>query len=80
MREAVVVASFTNMVSRRAKTPQEAKALLLELDERAKRIEEVRGEAIENRRRMSVVTGVLDRSTPRPSKAQSNVPMCCSER
>ena len=36
MREAVVMASFTNMVSRRAKTPQEAKALLLELDERAK--------------------------------------------
>jgi len=43
MREAVVMASFTNMVSRRAKTPQEAKALLLELDERAKRVEEVRG-------------------------------------
>ena len=60
MREAVVMASFTNMVSRRAKTPQEAKALLLELDERAKRVEEVTGEAIENRHRMSVVMGVLD--------------------
>ena len=60
MREVVVMASFANMVSRRAKTPQEAKALLLELDERAKRVEEVTGEAIENRHRMSVVMGVLD--------------------
>ena len=60
MREALVMASFTNMVSRRAETPQEAKALLLELDERAKRVEEVTGEAIENRHRMSVVMGVLD--------------------
>ena len=54
------MASFTNIVSRRAKTPQEAKALLLELDERAKRVEEATGEAIENRRRMSGVMGVLD--------------------
>jgi len=60
MREAVVMASFANMVSRRAKTPAETKALLLELDERAKRVEEVTGEAIENRHRMSVVMGVLD--------------------
>jgi len=48
------------MVSRRAKTPAETKALLLELDERAKRVEEATGEAIENRHRMSVVMGVLD--------------------
>ena len=65
MREAVVMASFTNMVSRRAKTPQEAKALLLELDERAKRVEEVTGEAIENRHRMSVVIAVLDSESNR---------------
>jgi len=55
MREAVVMASFTNMVSRRAKTPGETKALLVELDERAKRVEEVTGEPIDNRRRMSVL-------------------------
>ena len=54
MREAVVMANFTNMVSRRAKTPSETKALLVELDERAKRVEEVTGEPIENRHRMSV--------------------------
>ena len=39
MREAVVMAQFTNMVNKRAKTPQETKALLVELDERAKRVE-----------------------------------------
>ena len=63
MREAVVMAQFTNMVSRRAKTPSETKALLVELDEtreRAKRVEEVTGERIENRHMMSVVMGVLD--------------------
>ena len=60
MREAVVMASFTNMVSRRAKTLGETKALLVELDERAKRVEEVTGEPIDNRHRMSVVMGVID--------------------
>jgi len=60
MREAVVMASFTNMVSRRAKTPGETKALLVELDERATRVEEVTGEPIDNRHRMSVVMGVID--------------------
>ena len=33
MREAVVMAQFTNMVNKRAKTPAETKALLVELDE-----------------------------------------------
>ena len=63
MREAVVMASFTNMVSRRAKTPQAAKALLLELDERVKRVEEVTGEAIENRQQ-------------RVDEAHSHLPGC----
>ena len=60
MREAVVMASFTNMVAKRAKTPSESKALLTELDERAKRVEEVTGEPIDNRHRMSVIMGVID--------------------
>ena len=54
------VASFTNMVSCRAKTPGETKALLVELDERAKRVEEAAGEPIDNRHRMSVAMGVID--------------------
>ena len=43
MREAVVMAAFANMVAKRAKNPSESKALLTELDERARRVEEVAG-------------------------------------
>ena len=57
MREAVDMASFTNMVAKRAKTPSESKALLTE---RAKRVEEVAGEPIDNRHRMSVIMGFID--------------------
>ena len=82
--EAVAMASFTNRVSRRAKTPGESTALLLELDERAKRAEEVAGEPIDNRRRMSVVMGVVDsesmKHTPVLSKEQSNVLTSCKGR
>ena len=60
MREAVVMAQFTNMVNKTAKTLSETKALLVELDERAKRVEEITGERIENRHTMSVAMGVLD--------------------
>ena len=60
MREAVVMAQFTSMVNKRAKTPADTKTLLVELDERAKRVEEITGERIENRHMMSVVMGVLD--------------------
>ena len=41
MREAVVMAQFTSMVNKRAKTPAETKTLLVELEERAKRVEEI---------------------------------------
>ena len=54
------MAHFTNMVNKRAKTPAETKTLLVELDERAKRVEEITGERIENRRMMCAVMGVLD--------------------
>merc|ERR1712086_130626 len=60
MRGAVVMSQFTNMVTKRAKSPQETKALLLELDERARRVEEVTGDAIGNSHRMSVVMGLID--------------------
>ena len=54
------MANFTNMVCRRAKTPSETKALPVELGERANRVEEVTGEPVDNRHRMSVVMGVPD--------------------
>ena len=60
MREAVVLAQFASMVNKRAKTPAETKTLLVELDERAKRVEEITGERLDNRHMMSVVMGILD--------------------
>ena len=69
MREAVVMSAFTNMVSKRAKSPQESKTLLLELDERARRVEEVTGEPIDNRHRMSVVMGLIDAESMRHTTA-----------
>jgi hypothetical protein len=63
MREAVVMAQFTNMVNKRAKTTSETKNLLVELEEKAKRVEEITGERIDNRHMMSVIMGILDTET-----------------
>ena len=62
-REAMVLARYTNMVNRKAKTPKETKALLIELNERAKRVEEVTGKPVEDRHAMSVISGILDPET-----------------
>ena len=75
MRGAVVMSQFTNMVTKRAKSPQETKALLLELDERARRVEEVTGEAIGNSHRMSVVMGLIDAESMRHTAAHSGANM-----
>ena len=75
MREAVVMSAFTNMVTRRAKSPQESKTLLLELDERARRVEEVTGEPIDNRHRMSVVMGLIDAESMRHTTAHQGAKM-----
>lgn len=62
-REAMVMSKYTNMVNRKAKTPKETKALLIELNERAKRVEEVTGHPVEERHAMSVMAGILDPET-----------------
>ena len=62
-REAQVLAKYTNMVNRKAKTPKETKALMIELNERAKRVEEVTGRSVEDRHAMSVIAGILDPGT-----------------
>jgi len=69
MREAVVMAAFTNMVAKRAKNPSESKALLTELDERARRVEEVTGDPIENRHKMSVIMGIIDAESMKHTSA-----------
>jgi hypothetical protein len=63
MREAVVISNFTSMVNKRAKNTSETRVLLIELEEKAKRVEDVTGEAIDNRHMMSVIMGILDTET-----------------
>jgi hypothetical protein len=63
MREAQAMAQFTGMVNRRAKNPAETKALMLELDERARRVEEMTEAAPDDRHVMSVIMGILDSET-----------------
>ena len=62
-REAQLMSRYTNMVTRKAKTPRETKMLLIELGERAKRVEEVTGRPVEARHAMSVIASMLDPET-----------------
>ena len=65
MREAVARSQFTGMVNKRAKTPKETRTLMVELEEKAKRMEEITGEPIEEGHYKSVVTGMIDMETLR---------------
>ena len=62
-REAQVLNRYTSMIMRRAKNPRETKALMVELGERARRVEDVTGRPIEERHAMSVLSGILDPET-----------------
>ena len=76
-REAMVLAKYTSMVNKKAKTPKETKALMIELSERAKRVEQVTGTPVESRHAMSVIAGMLDPETSKHTAqyqgAKSNV-------
>ena len=63
MREAMVMASFTSMVTKRAKNASETRTLMVELEDRAKRVEDITGEPIEGKHEMSVIMGILDQET-----------------
>ena len=75
MRGAVTVSHFTSMVNKRARSPAETKVLLLEMDERARRVEEVTGEPIGNNHRMSVVMGIIDPESMKHTAAYGGVNM-----
>ena len=62
-REAQVMSRYTGMIAKKAKTPRETKALLNELSERAKRVEGVTGNPVEERHAMCVIAGLLDPET-----------------
>ena len=55
MKEAVARSQFTGMVNKRAKTPKETRTLMVELEDKAKQIEEITGEAIEEGHYKSVI-------------------------
>ena len=63
MREAQAMAQFTGMVNRRAKNPAETRALMLELEERAQRVEEMTEQPPDERHTMSIIMGILDSET-----------------
>ena len=63
MREAQAMSQFTGMVNRRAKNPTETRALMLELEERARRVEELTEIPPDDRHVMSVMEGILDSET-----------------
>ena len=63
IHEAHAMAQFSGMVSRRAKNPSETRAMILELEERSRRIEEMTGQPPEERHTMSIVMGILDLET-----------------
>ena len=63
MREAQAMAQFTGMVNRRAKNPAETRALMLELEERARRVEEMTEQAPDERHTLSIIMGILDSET-----------------
>ena len=63
MKEAVARSQFTGMVNKRAKTPKETRALMVELEDKAKKMEEMTGETIEEGHYKSVIAGMIDLET-----------------
>ena len=55
--------AFTGMITHRAKTAKESRRLIAEMEQRAKRIEEVTGKPIEIRHAMSMLQGVVNWET-----------------
>ena len=75
IRGGVVMSHFTGMVNKRARTPAESRALILEMDARARRAEEVTGELIGNNHRMSVIMGIIDPETMKHTAAYGGINM-----
>jgi hypothetical protein len=59
-RHGVVMADFTSMVGRPAKTPGELQTLITEIGRKIKMIEDITGEAVPDMMSKSVLLGILD--------------------
>ena len=62
-REAQVMARVMNMTQKKAKNSKETKAMMIEMGERARRVEEVTGKPVDDRTMKSVITCFLDSET-----------------
>ena len=62
-KKAQAMSQFTSMLNKRAKSMQETKALIMELEEKQKMVEEVLGGSLGEGHATSVTMGVLDQET-----------------
>ena len=60
IQEAMVMAQFTNRGNKRAKNPKETKVILVELQGRATKLEEITQNRVDDRQLMSVIMGTPD--------------------
>ena len=65
MREAVARSQFTGMVNKRSKTPKGTRALMVELEEKTNRMEDITGEPIEDGHYESAMFDMMDMETLR---------------
>ena len=63
VREGQVVAEFSSLIMKPAKSVQETKNLILEMEERRRRVERVTGKAPDEMHAKSVLAGILDPET-----------------
>ena len=63
MKEAVAMAQFTGMVTKRAKNPAETRNMMVDFEEKARKVQEITGEAVNNTHAMSVLVGIVDAET-----------------
>jgi len=62
-KQAQVLADFTGFVNKPAKSPDETRSLITEMERRAKMVEDVAGEILSELRLKSVLVGILDPMT-----------------
>lgn len=63
IREAGVLADMTNMVKKEAKTPAETKQLVLDLEDKIRKVTEVTGTPPSDQHTKSILAGLMDKET-----------------
>ena len=63
IQQGMILADFSGMVAKPAKTPAETRDLMTEIQRKVKNIEDITGEKVSDNHAKSVMTGVLDPTT-----------------